>query len=201
MKGSVLTDLPRLARSCPRGPVLTLLVAAIILSAGVPAGAQKMPSVGPGRGRGVGNLAYDLSLKDLDGRSHTLREYRGKRVVHVVFWATWCFPCVQEIPTLKQIYAKYHERGLEILGVAPNMDQTAEGVAALAQELKINYPILWDAQGTAMRTYKISYIPQNFLIGKDGVIRYAGTTLPTGYEQLIEKLLQEGGGAAATSGR
>jgi len=178
-----------------------LLLAILLGGAAAPAPAQRLPAPEPGRGKGVGNLAYDLALKDLNGRSYKLRDLRGKRVVHVVFWATWCFPCIQEIPTLKQIYAKYHERGLEILGVAPNMDQTADGVAALVEELKVNYPVLWDADGTAMRTYRISYIPQNFLIGKDGIIRYAGTSLPSDYERLIEKLLQEGGGATATSGR
>ena len=183
-------------------PDLPALLLAILMSgAAAPALAQRMPAPEPGRGKSVGNLAYDLALKDLNGRSYKLRDLRGKRVVHVVFWATWCFPCIQEVPTLKQIYTKYHERGLEILGVAPNMDQTPEGVAALVEELKINYPVLWDADGAAMRTYRISYIPQNFLIGKDGIIRYAGTTLPTGYEQLIEKLLEEGGGTTATSGR
>ena len=74
-------------------------------------------------------------------------------------------------------------------------------VAALVEELKINYPVLWDADGAAMRTYRISYIPQNFLIGKDGVIRYAGTSLPADYDTLVESLLKADGHVASSTRR
>jgi peroxiredoxin len=170
------------------------------LATQVPVRAQKLPKMEPVRGTRVGNLAYDLSLKDLAGRPHSLRDLRGKQVVHVVFWATWCFPCIQEVPTLRATYTKYHDRGLEILAVAPNMDQTQEAVLALAKELKVNYPVLWDGDGAAIRTYRVYSIPQNFLIGKDGIIRYEGNGLPSDYDRLIESLLQEGG-AEATSAR
>ncbi|HEU4401816.1 MAG TPA: TlpA disulfide reductase family protein [Candidatus Polarisedimenticolia bacterium] len=147
----------------------------------------------------MGDLAGDLTLQDLDGQTHRLRDLRGKRVVHLVFWATWCVPCIQEIPTLRDIYTRYHDRGLEILGVAASLDETPEGVRSLARDLKINYPVLWDEGSAAMKSYRVDYIPQNFLIGRDGIIRYTGVGLPSDYETLVEKLLQDGGATEASA--
>jgi peroxiredoxin len=147
------------------------------------------------QGHGVGNLAYDFTLKDLEGQVYSLKALRGKRVVQVVFWATWCGPCVEEIPQLREIYTKYHARGLEVFGVAVNMNQTPDGVRAFARQYEMNYPVLWDSGDKVMDRYRVSSIPRNFLIGKDGVIRYAGTGLPQGYDGLVERLLADEGPA------
>ncbi len=181
------------------GRVLAPVLALALLLPGR-AAAQKMPTVGPSPGNRVGNLAHDFTLKDLDNHSHSLKELRGKRVVHVVFWATWCIPCMEEVPTLRATYEKYRERGLQVLGIAVDMSQSQEDVRAAARNLKINYPILWDDGGALLDRYAVSYIPQNFLIGKDGVIRYAGTSLPPDYDTMLEALLKEDG-AVSSSGR
>ena len=70
-----------------------------------------------------------------------------------------------------------------------------------ARDLKINYPVLWDDGGALLDRYGVAYIPQNFLIGKDGVIRYAGTSLPSDYDSLLESLLKEDGAASPSSRR
>ncbi|PYT18307.1 MAG: hypothetical protein DMF51_00395 [Acidobacteria bacterium] len=180
--------------------VAVLGLAVALLLPGRAAG-QKMPSLGPSPGTRVGNLAQDFTLKDLDNRSYSLKEMRGKRVVHVVFWATWCVPCLEEVPALRATYDKYRERGLQVLGIAVNESQTLDGVRAAARDMKINYPILWDDGGSLMERYRVSYIPQNFLIGKDGVIRYAGTSLPANYDTLVESLLKEDAAVASSTRR
>lgn len=157
--------------------------------------AQKMPQIAPSVGSRVGDLAIDFTLKDLNNRTYTLKDLRGKQVVQVVFWATWCVPCLQEVPTLRSVRDKYHDRGLEILAIVVNLSQTKDNVKAVARDFKINYPILWDGEGEVQDRYNVAFIPQNFLIGKDGVIRYAGTALPADYETLLDSLLKEGGAA------
>jgi len=168
---------------------------AILLLPAAPLRAQKMPTLGPLAGNRIGDLAHDFTLKDLNNQKHTLKELRGKQVVHVVFWATWCVPCLEEIPALRTIQEKYRDRGVQILGIVIERDQTKDGVRAAARDMKINYPILWDDGGEVQDRYKVEYIPQNFLIGKDGVIRYAGTLLPSNYEALLEALLKDDGAA------
>src|SRR5262245_65507800 len=63
--------------------------------------AQKMPEVAPSVGSRVGDVAIDFTLKDLSNRTYTLKDLRGKQVVHVVFWATWCVLCLQAVPRLR----------------------------------------------------------------------------------------------------
>src|SRR5262249_15498857 len=103
--------------------VLAPALALALLLPGQAAG-QKIPTLPPAPGHKVGNVAHDFTLKDLENRSHSLKEMRGKRVVQVVFWATWCVPCMEEIPTLRATYEKYRERGLQVLGIAVDMSQT-----------------------------------------------------------------------------
>lgn len=183
----------RIARSAAAAILLLSFVPA-------PARAQKIPALEPLPGHRVGNLAPEFVLRDLNDRQHDLKEMRGKQVVHVVFWATWCVPCLQEIPTLRATQEKYRDRGLQVLGIVVTINQTEDGVRAAARDLKVNYPILWDDGGAIQERYRVSSIPANFLIGKDGVIRYAGSTLPTDYEALVDSLLR-GAGAARAAGR
>jgi len=83
-------------------------------------------------------------------------------------------------------------RGFQVLGIVVEMNQTPDVVRAVAHDLKVNYPILWDEGGEIQDRYKVAYIPQNFLVGKDGIIRYAGNSLPDNYEALVESLLKDG---------
>jgi len=173
-----------------------LLLPAIVLPAllvlgSEPAGAQKMPVMPPIPGNKVGSLAHDFVLKDLNGNKYSLKDMRGRRVVHVVFWATWCVPCLQEVPHLKETYTKYRDRGFQVLGIVVEMNQTPDVVRAVARDLQVNYPILWDEGGAIQDRYKVAYIPQNFLVGKDGIIRYTGNSLPDNYDALVESLLKD----------
>lgn len=160
-----------------------------ILATGV-AWAQKMPTLGPIVGHAVGDLPVDFTLKDLDGRPHALKTLRQeKKVVLMVFWASWCVPCMQEVPLVREAYAKYRDRGFEALGIVVNLNQTREGARAFVRDFKINYPVLWDDDGSIMERYGVQSIPRNFLIGRDGIIRYVGNGLPAGHDALIESLL------------
>lgn len=83
-------------------------------------------------------LRPDLEFRDLDGQPHRLSEWDGKLLL-LNFWATWCTPCLKEIPLLVQAQAQYGPRGLQIVGLA--MDQ-AEPVRRFQQRLAINYPLM-----------------------------------------------------------
>lgn len=185
-----VTDVPR--------PLLALTLAVALLVA-APLSAQKMPAPIPREGSRIGDLAFDFTLKDLDGKPYRLKDMRGRQVVHIVFWATWCMPCIEEVPTLRETYARYHDQGLEILGVVVPMNQTRGGVRAFADKFKMSYPLLWDDNMALMNRYRVDSIPQNFLIGRDGIIRYAGTALPAAYEELIQKALAQDAGSRAAA--
>ena len=167
----------------------SILLAVLLTFAAVPAFAQKMPKPAQREGVRIGDLAYDFTLKDLAGNDVQLSGLRGDRVVLVVFWATWCVPCLQEMPTLVKTWEEYHDQGLEILGVVVATDQTKDAVQDFVTKRKVPYPILWDEDLKVSNRWRVGSIPQNFLIGRDGVIHYAAGVLPEEPGQMIRTLL------------
>jgi thiol-disulfide isomerase/thioredoxin len=84
--------------------------------------------------------APDITLAGLDGKPQTLAQYRGKLLL-VNFWATWCAPCLKEMPLLVNAQKQYGAQGLQIIG--PALDE-AKDVKALAAKLGVNYPVMAD---------------------------------------------------------
>lgn len=112
----------------------------------------------------------DLVFRDLDGKPHALSEWDGKLVL-LNFWATWCTPCLKEIPLLVEAQRQYGPRGLQIVGLA--MDQR-EPVEAFRRRLGINYPIMLGEVDiiTAMDQLgdELGAFPFSVLIAPDGRI-------------------------------
>jgi thiol-disulfide isomerase/thioredoxin len=122
-----------------------------------------------------GKPAPDLSLKDLDGKDVSLASLKGK-VVFVNFWATWCGPCQDEIPSLIDMQNKYAAKGFTVLGIA--MDDEGKSVVAPfvakekyevnGQKLLINYPIVIGTDEAADKFGGIMGYPTSFLISRSG---------------------------------
>jgi cytochrome c-type biogenesis protein len=129
----------------------------------------------PQEGRSIGLPAPEFTLKDLAGKDVSLSDYKGK-VVLVNFWATWCTPCLGEIPELIEMQEKYGPKGFVILGLA--MDEEGTSVVApwvekmrfdvKGQKLPMNYPILIASQDTADKFGGLIGYPTSVLITKDG---------------------------------
>ncbi len=125
----------------------------------------------------------------LDGSPFNQASLAGK-VVLVDFWATWCGPCVAEIPNMLEQYAKYHDRGFEIVGVS--LDEDRDALVQFVNEKKLPWPVLFEKPGgegwqhPLATFYGITGIPQLILIGRDGNV----ITLNARGEQLGEKLAE-----------
>jgi peroxiredoxin len=145
-------------------------------------------TAGPSAGLQM-KIAPDFSLTSLDGRSKKLSDYRGT-VVLLNFWATWCAPCRVEMPTLADLYNKYHAQGLEIVGVSLD-DFRQERVARFVSEMKINYPILLGNQSVADLYGGGRLLPQTVFITRDGEILQTmiGMRDRKEFEAAIEQLL------------
>ncbi len=130
-------------------------------------------------------IAPDFTLKDIEGNSHTLSEYRGK-VVLVDFWATWCFPCIIEIPHFVKLYNQYKERGFVILGAS--LDNNEKRLKNFIKNQAINYPVLVNARKVSV-IYAVQGIPTAYLIDKDGRITEKFVGYAPGAEKKIEKLI------------
>ena len=115
----------------------------------------------------IGSFPPDFSLKTLDGKTIRLSDYKGKKPVIINFWATWCPPCVREMPMLNRIYLA-HKDEFELLGV--NMDGNREIVEDFVRSFDIKYPILLDQKGETKLKYFVRGGPYSFLINKGGIL-------------------------------
>jgi cytochrome c biogenesis protein CcmG/thiol:disulfide interchange protein DsbE len=128
-------------------------------------------------------------LSDLDGRPIRLADLRGK-VVWLNFWASWCPPCQQETPILRELAAKYRDRGLEVVGVSVQ-ETTPADVAAYADRYQLGYTIGFDGSGHILRSYRVFALPTQFFIDTKGVIQLVvnGPVDEAGASALIESML------------
>ena len=111
-----------------------------------------------------------LNLKDLDGGPHRLADYRG-RVVLVNFWATWCGPCRDEMPSMQRLKEKLAGRPFAVLAV--NLDEPESRIRNFLAQVKVDFTILLDPGRNAARAWDARIIPASFVVGPDGRVRYS----------------------------
>ncbi len=114
----------------------------------------------------VSTIAYDFELSDINGKKIKLSDFKDK-VVILNFWATWCPPCRAEIPSFVELYKKYKNEGLSIIGVAIDNETKVKN---FVKEFKINYPVLLADEITIQKYGGIRGIPTTFIIDKNGNI-------------------------------
>ncbi len=138
----------------------------------------------------VGMPAPDFTLKNLDQKEISLKDYRGK-IVLINFWGTWCRPCWKENQALMQVREKYHQEGFEVLSIVLMSPEPA--VRYTRETLKLTFPILW-ATDEVLKTYGITkqvYIPRTVLVDRQGIVRedILGAHDFPFFEQLVRKYL------------
>ncbi|CAC9598018.1 thioredoxin family protein [uncultured Candidatus Thioglobus sp.] len=131
-----------------------------------------------------------ISLKDLKGETHTLAQYQGK-VVLVQFWATYCPPCVKEMPSMNNMQDKLAKAGVPFKILAIDMAETKAEVEAFVKRIKPEFTILMDETGSSIGQWNVFAAPSNFIINKQGQIAY---TLFGGVEwdsqEIIDKITE-----------
>jgi len=116
----------------------------------------------------VGRPAPDLTASEMDGRTVRLADYRGKVVV-LNIWATWCPPCVDEMPSLDKLYREFKDQNFALLAVSIDSD----GIAAVAPFMTkhgLTFPALIDSQAAIQTAYEITGVPETFIIDKNGIL-------------------------------
>lgn len=119
--------------------------------------------------------ALDFSLKDQYGNSHSLSKYKGKTVI-LIFWATWCPDCLEELPDIERLYKEYQlekNENIVILGInTPNreVETDVKGITAFMQKNNYTFPTLMDEDGKVFESYDIRTYPTTYFIDRNGKI-------------------------------
>ncbi len=144
---------------------------------------ETYPEVGP---------APPLALKDLGGHSHTLDDYRGQ-VVLLNFWASWCPPCLIEMPAMARLKAAFTDTAFNILAV--NVKESREKAWRFQKLLDVNFTMLLDTTGHAAENWNVVVYPTSYLIDATGKIRYMAYGAldwdSTAVKQVIERLQED----------
>ena len=142
---------------------------AICVAAAAPAGAAL-----EGSKLKKGQPAPDFTLKDIDGKAWKLSDLKGKKIVMIDFWATWCNICKREMPILQKVYLEYKDRGVEFFGIALDDIEKTKQIRKITLEKGVTYPVLIDQdQKVATETYQLSGpIPYKVIVDLDGTIAY-----------------------------
>ncbi|MBW7956667.1 MAG: TlpA family protein disulfide reductase [Deltaproteobacteria bacterium] len=110
----------------------------------------------------------DFELTDLSGKTHKLSDYKGK-VIFLNFWATWCKPCEEEMPSMQALSDNLSSFPFVIVAVSVDND-SPENVGKFVEKHGLTFPVLHDRKGKVKETYKTTGVPETFIIDQNGVI-------------------------------
>ena len=117
----------------------------------------------------------DFTLTDLQGKSWTLRDLKGK-VVLVSFWATWCPPCRKEMPDLESLYSQFKDQGFLVLAISAEKE---DKVRPFIEKAKYTYPVLLDPEGKVSARFVVEGIPHSFVFNREGKLVVQSTDMRT----------------------
>ena len=129
-----------------------------------------------------------IRLEDISGKAYDRTEFRGQ-VTLLNFWATWCPPCVEEIPSLNRLQQKFEGRPFELVSI--NYAQDKQTVADFLQRVDVDFAVLLDPDGEYAKSWNVITFPSTFVIDKNGHIRYGvNAAIDWDDPELIETLEQ-----------
>jgi len=114
----------------------------------------------------LGAASNEFMLKDIQGKTHRLADYRGKWLL-VNYWATWCPPCLDEIPELVSLHNAHHEKDLQVIGIAIESGSEKK-VADFAKAHGISYPIVMGNRTVTDQIGAVEVLPVSFLYNPKG---------------------------------
>ena len=118
----------------------------------------------------TGGAGPALVLEDLDGRPHRLESYRGK-VVLINFWATWCEPCREEMPSIDRLLRSLQGRPFAVLAV--NLAEPPSRIRMYLEKTPLGFTVLLDRDASVAKAWKARIVPATYVVGPDGKIRYS----------------------------
>jgi peroxiredoxin len=158
-----------------------------------PADAKKVDSLfeaqtpGGEEGEGhplVGKAAPDFTLDLLQGGTLTLADHKGKNIVILDFWATWCGPCVRAMPIIAEVASQYKDKGVVLYAV--NLVESPDVIRPFLKKHDLDVQVALDKDGKVGKTYEARAIPQTVIVGKDGTVQVVHVGLLPNLEEALK---------------
>lgn len=152
---------------------------------GIPSGLISSPQLSPAQEQAQADAIMGLTLPDLDGRPQAIAQWRDKVLV-VNYWASWCAPCVEEMPAFSRLQRQYAAQGVQFVGIGID---NPENIRAFVKATPVAYPLLVaDPAASQMPGLQIKGLPYTLVIGPDG--RVQGSRLGRLDESRLNSILQ-----------
>jgi len=137
-----------------------------------------------------GDAAPDFTLASIHAGQPAIRlSALAGKVVYIDFWASWCAPCLTSLPLYNDLYLRYRDQGLEVLGITVD-DPIEDGLEFLA-DVPLDFPIPADPESEVMDLYAVFGMPTSFLIGRDGTVKLVHVGFRNGDIELIEQAIED----------
>lgn len=131
-------------------------------------------------------LAPEFELKGEDGKLYRLSDYRGQ-VVILNFWATWCPPCRDEMPSMERAWQKIKGKGIVILAV--NMGEDEDAIFEFTGDYPVTFPLPMDSDGSVIKKYPVVGLPTTYIISPEGMVTHRAVgTREWEHPQLLDQL-------------
>ncbi|HLT38441.1 MAG TPA: TlpA disulfide reductase family protein [Enhygromyxa sp.] len=144
------------------------LLAALLLALAGPLACKQADDQAPA---GINEPAPEFETKSLDGDDVSLADYRGQ-VVLLNVWATWCDPCIRELPELARMHEQLHDKGLTVIGLNTDTRNKRGAVRSMVMRHKLPFPVWLDVESKSQVVFKLRGYPTSFLIDRQGNIRW-----------------------------
>ena len=139
-----------------------------------------------GAGAGSGSMATDFAVRDTTGKTFRLSDHLGKEVILLDFWATWCEPCLSEMPHLVQMYEENKDKGFLVVGLSMDGPETVADVPMYAKRHDMTFPVVLDEDSHVVSIYNPKKsAPLSVLIDRKGRIVRVREAYNSGDEKLV----------------
>ena len=139
---------------------------------------------------GVGEAAPAFSLTSSEGASLNLEDFKNKGPLMLVFWATWCPVCKEELPQIKKIVDEFGPRGLAVIGINVGVNDSPRKMVAYKKKYGLEYPVAFDQDSRVTKAFGVAGTPTILILDKKGIVRYRNAAVPDDLGQHFAKLTE-----------
>ncbi|KAB2908870.1 MAG: TlpA family protein disulfide reductase [Ignavibacteriales bacterium] len=136
-----------------------------------------------------GKTAPDFAIENLDGDMVSLSDNLGGGPILISFWATWCKPCIEELPEIQKIYDDLKSKGLKAFAISVDSEKTLARVAPFVKTNKITIPVLLDPNGDVARSFYAQDVPHTVVVNSSGEIVHFHSGYKKGDEIQLRELI------------